>query len=201
METINKLPIYNIIITDDIDDGMYCISLVDEPAVEKQYMLFNNNKIPQLFQIQNADNQIIMGVVMRADYPIYRCDEQFGEYYVKYTKDTIKKMAEKYLKDDKQHYFSFNHNNKPLNGITLQQLFIKDIEKGINPKDFEDIEDGSLFAILKVEDNQLWDEIKHGNYQGFSLEGLFNYEIATDNNDELQLLQDIYDMLKQIDNK
>ena len=77
METLNKLPIYNIIITDDIDDGMYCISLVDDPAVEKQYMLFNNNKIPQLFQIQNADNQIIMGVVMRADYPIYRCDEQF----------------------------------------------------------------------------------------------------------------------------
>ena len=201
MEINNKLPIYNIVITDDADDGMYCISIVDDPAFEKQYLLFNYNKKPQLYQIQNADEQIIMGVVMRADYPIYRYDEQFGEYYVKYDKETIKKMSEKYLKDDKQHYFSFNHDNRPLNNIVLQQLFIKDIDKGINPKGFEDIEDGSLFAILKVEDTNLWNEIKHGNYQGFSLEGIFEYSLINDNDNEYQVLQEIYDMLKQIDNK
>ena len=201
METLNNLPIYNLSIEDN-EDGMYCISLVEDPAVEKQYMLFNNNKQPQLFKIQNADEQIIMGVVMRADYPIYRCDNQLGEYYVTYSKETIKQMAEKYLQDDKQHYFSFNHNGKPLNNIYLQQLFIKDIEKGINPFGFEDIEDGSLFATLKVEDNELWDEIKHGNYQGFSLEGYFSYNINKDNNNkETELLEDIVNLLKQIDNK
>ena len=200
METLNNLPIYNVTI-EDKEDGMYCISLVDDPAVEKQYMLFNNNKQSQLFQIQNADEQIIMGVVMRADYPIYRCDNQLGEYYVTYSKNTIKQMAEKYLQDDKQHYFSFNHNGKPLSNIYLQQLFIKDIEKGINPNGFEDIEDGSLFATLKVEDNELWDEIKHGNYQGFSLEGYFSYNINKDDNKETELLEDIVNLLKQIDNK
>lgn len=200
METLNNLPIYNMTI-EDKEDGMYCISLVDDPAVEKQYMLFNNNKQPQLFQIQNLDEQIIMGVVMRADYPIYRCDNQLGEYYVTYSKETIKQMAEKYLQDDKQHYFSFNHNGKPLSNIYLQQLFIKDTEKGINPNGFEDIEDGSLFATLKVEDNELWNEIKHGNYQGFSLEGYFSYNLDKNNNKETELLEDIVNLLKQIDNK
>lgn len=200
METLNNLPIYNVTI-EDKQDGIYCISLVDEPAVKKQYMLFNNNKQPQLFQIQNADEQIIMGVVIRADYPIYRNDNQLGQYYITYNRETIKQMAKKYLEDDKQHYFTFNHNSKPLSNIYLQQLFIKDVEKGINPSGFEDIEDGSLFAILKVEDNELWTEIKHGNYQGFSLEGYFSYNINKDDNKETELLEDIVNLLKQIDNK
>lgn len=200
METLNNLPIYNAII-EDAEDGMYCISLVDEPAVEKQYMLFKKNKQPKLFQIQNAEEQIIMGVVMRTDYPIYRCDNQLGEYYITYSKNTIKQMAEKYLQDDKQHYFSFNHNGKSLNNIHLQQLFIKDVEKGINPNGFEDIEDGSLFAILKVEDDKLWDEIKHGNYQGFSLEGYFSYQLEIESEEDFELLEEICNLLKQIDSK
>lgn len=46
---------------------------------------------------------------------------------------------------------------------------------GISPKGFEDIEEGSLFAIYKVKNDALWKKIKEGEWNGFSMEGYYRY--------------------------
>ena len=58
----------------------------------------------------------------------------------------------------------------------MVEIFIKDVEKGINPSGFEDIENGSLFATYKVNNDIIWEKIKDGTFQGFSLEGIFDLE-------------------------
>ena len=43
MENLLNLPIYEALITDS-EDGMFCVSLVDEPAVESNFLKFNKEK-------------------------------------------------------------------------------------------------------------------------------------------------------------
>lgn len=169
------LPIYEAKIVDE-QDGLLCISIVDDPAIESQLLLFNKNKF-QTFSIQNEEQQIILGAIMIADKLIYRYSEELGEYYIKYSAETIKQMSQKMMKDHTFENISFNHDGQLVTGIEMLECFLKDTAKGINPKGFEDIADGSLFASFKVTDKSLWDKIKSLN-GGFSLEGMFGVEKA-----------------------
>lgn len=168
------IPIY-IAKIESPDDGIYTISLVDNPAIETGFMKFKKTKQIQ-FSIVNSDKHIILGPVMRANFPIYRFNEEIGEYYIKYTPEVIRKMTEKLLSDNTFNNISLMHNGKLISGIKLTQLFIKDSERGLAPAGFDDIEEGSLFAEYKVEDEDLWNKIKAGEFLGFSLEGLFTID-------------------------
>lgn len=170
------IPIYEAMINEPIE-GIYKISLVDAPAVESNFYFFNKQDKELKYSIQNEEQRIVFGVLMRADYNIYRRDEQFGEYYIRYSKDTIKKMAEKMLADGTQNNINLFHaDGTDVEGVNLLELFIKDSTKGINPVGFENIEEGSLFCSYKVENDSIWDAIKDGTFLGFSLEGIFSVE-------------------------
>lgn len=177
-----NIPIFEALIT-DWDEGISKISLVDLPAVESNWLAFDENRVTPKFAIQDEEQRIIYGVLMRADYPIYRNDERLGEYYIQYSKETIKKMAEKLMVDGFQNKINLMHlEDTDVCGVNLMQLFIKDTEKGISPVGFEDIEEGSLFAQYKVENDTIWQMVKDGTFQGFSLEGCFSIERIKQNN-------------------
>lgn len=172
---MKDLPIFQANV-DEEGTGMFCISLVDEPAVEVSWQLFDKAK--QTFKVENPDLQLITGVVMLADIPIYRYDPTYGEYYIMFSKDTIEKMVQKFFKEGYQENVDNDHTFNLIDGIELQQAFIKDTEKGISPKGFEDVPEGSLFFTYKVTSDELWNEIKTGNWTGFSLAGTFDMEQA-----------------------
>ena len=80
----------------------------------------------------------------------------------------------KFLKDGYQGLINVEHQeNSYINGVEMTQLYIKDTEKGISPKGFEQIEDGSLFAEYKIESDEVWEAIKAGIFTSVSLEGYF----------------------------
>lgn len=172
----NNIPIFEAYI-DCFEDGIYKISLVDDPAVESNWLYFAKNQKVQKYAIQDEEKRLITGVIMRADFPIYRYDEEFGEYYIRYSKETIQRMAEKMLQDNTFNCINIMHDdNSDVEGVNLVELMIKDSTKGISPVGFGDIEDGSLFATYKVENDLVWTAVKNGTFKGFSLEGLFNLE-------------------------
>lgn len=176
--TIDGIPVYQALV-DDEDTGMLRISLVDDPAVQSDFVAFADQKRPLLYAVQDEDKHLVLGVVMRADFPIYRRDEKNGEFYVIYKADTIRKMAEKYLVEGRQNDVNLMHvDGSEVDGVHMVQYFIKG--DGINPVGFEDISDGSLFAEFHVENEDVWAEIKAGTYKGFSLEGLFTLQPETD---------------------
>jgi len=172
MNTFNGLPLYEDMITSE-DCGMLRISLVDLPAVDSDFQKFGK---PVRVVLQSEEQRLILGVVARANYPIYRYDETNGEYYIMFSKETIRKMAEKYLDENRQNRVNLMHCGEEMRGVQMVQLFIKDSAKGIVPAGFEDIEDGSLFAEFHVEDPDIWNWIKDGILRGFSLEGIFSMQ-------------------------
>ena len=172
--TIDNIPVYNATISDE-ETGMFKISLVDEPAVMSNFLAFDKTRKPLLYAIANEEKRIVRGVVMRADFPIYRYDESFGEYYIIYKADTIRQMAEKYLLESRQNDVNLMHEeNSDVDGVQMVQYFIKDTDAGVNPTGFEDIADGSLFAEFHIVNDDVWNQVKDGTFKGYSLEGVFD---------------------------
>ena len=171
------IPVFEAII-DDFDCGIRKISLVDLPAVESDFLFFNKeNKTNFNFSIDNEEQRMVTGVIMRANFLIYRYSPEFGEYYIKYSPETIKTMAEKMMIDNTFNNINLMHEDgTDVEGVNLVELFIKDTSKGISPSNFEKIEDGSLFATYKINNDTIWEQIKLGTFKGFSLEGLFDIE-------------------------
>lgn len=183
MKTFQGLPLYEDMITDD-NCGMLRISLVDLPAVESDFQKFGK---PVRVVMESEEKRLILGVVMRADFPIYRVDKR-GEYYTMFSKGTIRQMAEKYLDENRQNRVNLMHCGEEVRGVQMVQLFIKDSAKGVSPAGFEDIEEGSLFAEFHIEDDEIWAWIKEGILRGFSLEGFFSMEEAqTEINENMKI--------------
>ena len=171
--TIDDIPVFNA--TLDEDCGIIRVSLVDDPAVSKAFQVFKADARPMLYAVQDEDKHLVRGVIMRADYPIYRRDKKLGEYYIVYKPDVIRQMAEKYLTEDRANNVNIMHKEgSDVEGVNMVQWFIKGA--GVAIDGFDDIADGSLFAEYHVTNEDVWADIKAGTYKGFSLEGYFNLE-------------------------
>ena len=175
---MNKLPIYRAIVNDADETGMTTISLVDAPAVEQDFFYFNEEKQLLTYAVQEEEQRKVFGLVMEADKPIYRRSAEGYEYYIFYDRKTIEVMAEKYLRLNLHNNVDLQHNFELEEGIFLNEIFIKDSEKGINPVGFETVKDGSLFATFHVQNDEVWSAIKEGTFKGFSLSGLFETELV-----------------------
>lgn len=187
--TIGGIPVYNAIIS-DAETGMFKISLVDDPAVMSNFQAFDKQKIPQMYAIQDEEKRLVRGVVMRADFPIYRRDDKMGEYYIIYKADQIRIMAEKYLAESRQNDVNVMHKkDSDVDGVQMVQYFIKG--DGVFVEGFDECADGSLFAEFHIINDDVWNEIKAGTYKGFSLEGVFDMQPETDADE----IQDIVDKL------
>ena len=174
--TINGIPVYRATLCSE-NCGMKKISLVDAPAVLTDFQAFADAEQPMRYAVQDEDRRLVYGVIMRANFPIYRYSKQTGEYYILYDADTIREMAEKYLSEGRQDNVNLQHEEgTDVEGVNLVQWFIKDTERGIAPAGFEEIEDGSLFGEFHITNDEVWAGVKDGTYKGFSLEGIFGRE-------------------------
>lgn len=184
---IDGIPVYDATLGED--GGMLRISLVDAPAVMADFVAFAKQKPVQMYRIEDEEQRRVLGVVMRADFPIYRRDEKLGEYYIICRADTIREMAQKYLAEGRQNNVNLMHQGADVEGVEMVQYFIKG--KGLQPEGFEDIADGSLFAEFHVLDDAIWEKVKDGTYKGFSLEGYFDLVPEEDKEDVQRIVDDL----------
>lgn len=168
-----KYPIYDAVIKNS-EDGTFCVSLVDNPATEVGFVVFDEDKPIVKFSVDDEKERIVSGIIMLADTPIYRRTVDNFEYYIKFSKDTLKLMAEKMIFDGVGSSVNIQHeNNSYVDGVNLLELFIVDREKGINPTYFENVPDGSLVGSYKIHNDEVWEMIMKGEVLSFSLEGIF----------------------------
>ena len=174
--TIEGIPVF----TDTLETeecGIYRISLVDAPAVESNFVAYGKQGEVQKYSVLNDEKRLVRGVILRADFPIYRRDERMGEYYIVHSAEMIRQTAQKMLREHRNNEVNIMHEAlTEVRGVEMVQMFIKDTEAGVNPAGFEDIENGSLFAEYHVTNDTVWAAIKAGTFKGFSLEGIFTFQ-------------------------
>lgn len=184
-----KLPVFyiDIDLEDDIT-GMSCISFVEDPAVEVDFMCFEKEK--QIFA-KDEDQHIIFGPAIIADKPIYRNKAGY-EFNVVFSKEVIKKIVEKYTAQNLWNTVSLQHSGENISTALCVEHFIKDTAKGINPAGFEDVSDGSLFCSFKILDDKLWNEIKNNDtINGYSI------EIASDLIEKMSKDENVEDIIEE----
>lgn len=189
MKLFKGLPLYQATVVDEID-GIFNISLVENPATQSDFVLFSQE---EMFSIQDEEKKVISGAVMLADTPIYRTYPT--ECYIVYSKDTILRMSERMFQEGTYKEICLNHDNRPIQGVDLLEMFIKDSSKGVNPSYLSNIPEGSLIATYKINDEKLWNIIKEKQFKGFSLAGYFTME------PEKTDLDEVLDLIAQVKSK
>lgn len=197
MKTFNNRPIF--LVNVDADDcTITTISLVDDPAMELPMYCFDKEIVS--FSMQDEMQHNIISCIVRTDYPILRLTADGNPYYIVFNKETSKKLCQKLMKDGFQQCISLDHNGKLIEGIQLQEVFIKDSEKGISPKGFENAAEGSLFGVWHIEDESLWQDCLDGKFGGVSLESYIDLQKFNkiDNKKTKNIMSKIKDALKRL---
>jgi len=189
------MKIFELIIDEEDESGVDQIALVDSPAIQSNWMAFNKQQpIDLKFQIQDEEKRIVSGYFMIADLPIARLDDEGKIFYVVFRKDTIEKIVNKFMKNGFSSKVNLMHNSNALaEGVYVIESIIVDSKRGMKAPDWaEKVPDGSWFGSMKVDNDEVWQQVKSGEFRGFSVEGLF----AQDR--EFELPEKVINKIKEV---
>ena len=192
MEMYNEKPLLRLEINGE-EDGVNIISLVEFPAVERNFIQLSKEVKLSL----NDEKKELLGVALIPDMPIYRRDEQ-GEYYIVFSAESIRKIAIDFYKKLNVNMADVEHNHNIENGITYFQSMIIDKEQGICPKAFKDLPNGTWIVGCKIDNINVWDAVKNGTVKGFSIDGIFHPEQEERMNKQkptMDTLEELFDCL------
>lgn len=168
------MKIFKVTIDEDEQLGMDAIALVEYPAVEVDFLAFSKDQMN--FTSFNDEKKEITGVVCLADTPILRKNDKFGIHAIVFEKEMIKQMMLRYFKNGLSNQVNIEHKGSMLEGLTMIESYVKNSERNIAPIEFKDVPDGSWLATFKVENDEVWSQIKEEHtLRGFSLQGYFSY--------------------------
>lgn len=152
--------------------GIDAISIVEHPAIEEDFITMSKDQKMEFKEV-DQEKKILMGAAMIPDKPIYRRDGD-EEYYVFFTKDTIRRASELYLMNGKQSNATLEHQEK-ISGLSLvESWIIEDPEKDKSRAYGLEYPVGTWMVSMKVNNEDIWEEyVKSGKVKGFSIEGWF----------------------------
>lgn len=192
MEMYDGKPLLRLEINGE-EDGVNIISLVEYPAVERNFIQLSKEVKLSL----NEEKKELLGVALIPDMPIYRRDKQ-GEYYITFNAESIRKIAIDFYRKLNVNMADIEHNHNIQNGITYFQSMIIDKEQGICPKAFKDLPNGTWIVGCKIDNTNVWDAVKNGNVKGFSIDGHFHTEQEERMNKQkptMDTLEELFDFL------
>lgn len=169
-----KLPIYEAFLTDE-ETGIYKISLVESPAIEVDFVAYNENKKSVQYAIVK-DKQELVGALLIPEQLIYR-NQEGKEFFVKYTSESIAKIAEDFIGNKRIDAINEDHSSKMVNAYVIESWLIEDEEKDKSVLYGFNLPKGTWMAKVKIKDTEYWnDKIKSGEFKGFSIEGVLMHE-------------------------
>jgi hypothetical protein len=171
MNTEKKLKRYRLKINPKTGAVVDFISQVEDPAIERGFLKFSKKEMLQV----NDEKMELFGPVLIPDMPIYRVNEELGEYEVYFTVEDIREIEKNFMKSGFQNNVNLDHTSEMASSYVFES-FISD-ELIPNPQPFKDLPLGTWFVRQKVDDIDVWNDIKSGKRNGFSIEGMFEYII------------------------
>mgnify|MGYP003632318764 CR=1 FL=1 len=106
------MKILELIIDEDAEVfGIEALSLVEFPAIESDWVALKESKGKVKVQFTEVDNdkRILMGAALIPDKPIYRRDAEDEEYYVYFSKSTVRQCMEMFFAYGNQNNATLEH--------------------------------------------------------------------------------------------
>jgi hypothetical protein len=168
------------LIIDEKDEmsGIDAVSVVKNPAIEENFIALNKHEV-ELKKI-DEEKRILMGAALVPNKQIYRVNEKKEEYYIFFSEQTVRKASELFLMRSNQNNATYEHKDK-LEGLSVVESWIIDDEKSDKSRLYGfDLPKGTWMISMKVNNDEVWSDVKEGKVKGFSIEGYFadKYEMS-----------------------
>ncbi len=163
---MDKLPLFDISL-EDIAQGMYKISLVDKPAIEEDFIHFNEVEKVQMFADEKKKE--VVGPIMIPNKEILRFSPDMGYYYVRFTEETIQQIMYKYSKEGLFNAFGINH-SYDTDEVVMLEVWTKESDNDKSVDYGYKLPNGTVFVKAKIESDELFTAIENGEINGFSIE-------------------------------
>lgn len=186
------MKLYELQIEDGADE-VFAVSLVENPAIESDFMYFQNEK--ELVKFASVDNEkrMLIGAILIPDKKILRVEADGSPYEVFFTKDTVAKLAQNYLMKKYTDKATIEH-DKSVKGVHLVESWIKDGQLDKSNQYGLNLPKGTWVGMFKITDDKIWnDYVKTGKVKGFSIEGLFSHKLIKASMEEI-LEKDILEL-------
>ena len=153
------------------EGGIEAISIVESPAIESDFVALNNQEIK--LAESDKEKRILLGALLIPNKPIYRKGAE-GEYYIFFSKDTIVKASQMYLRNGYQNSTTLEH-DQALKGLTLVESWIVESDTQDKSRKYGlNVPVGTWMGAVKVNNDEIWNEyVKTDKVKGFSIEGYF----------------------------
>jgi len=184
-----------IIDENDEQSGIDAVSVVKSPAIEENFVALNKHEI-ELKEI-DTEKRILMGAALVPNKQIYRRNAKNEEYYIYFSEDTIRKASELFLMRSNQNNATYEHEKK-LKGLSVVESWIIEDEKKDKSNLYGfSLPKGTWMISMKVNNDEVWNDVKEGKVKGFSIEGYFadKFEMSSEEDEATEVIMELKKLL------
>lgn len=173
----------------EAEDGISAISFVNQPAIEENFVALSQQKVE--FKSLDDDKRIVVGLALVPDKHIYRRQGDY-EYKIVFSKDTVRKASHLYLKQLNNNNATLEH-EKDAEGISVVESWIVEDVKNDKSNLYNlNAVEGAWVVVMKVDNDEIWKDVKDGTYLGLSIEGIFSdKEVKTSEQVKEEVLEEM----------
>ena len=164
------------LVIDDSNESLAidAISLVTAPAIEENMVYMSRAKNNLTLAKIDTEKQEIISPALIPDKNIYRYDaDTDSDYYVYFSKDTVKKCAYSYLKNNNHHKATYQHQDRVSGVLTVESWIIEDPKLDKSSLYGYNLPKGTWMVKMSITNSDLWNKVKSGDIKGLSIEGFF----------------------------
>jgi len=155
--------------------GIEAISVVENPAIEEDFIALKEHKDIKLAEV-DAEQRILMGPALIPNKKIFRkgADDDDNDYYIYFSEETVKKASELFFIKSKHQNSTFEHSFELSDMSVVESWLIEDPKNDKASAYGFDLPKGTWMVSMKVNNDEIWEEyVKSGKVKGFSIEGWF----------------------------
>lgn len=153
------------------NSGVYAMSIVDIPAVQEMFVKLSKEDKQEVVKMASEEKQIVTGPALIPDKLIYRSNIQGDEGEIYFSAETIEEIAEKFMYELRGRDATLEHDQETDKLSLVESWIIVDSEKDKSAALGYDLPVGTWMLSYKVLSDELWQQVKDGEFNGFSIEG------------------------------
>lgn len=173
--------------------GIDAVSVVHSPAIEENFIHLAKHEV-ELKEV-DAEKRILMGAALVPNKHIYRRDKKNEEYYIYFSEDTVRQAAHLFQINSNQNNATYEHKTELKDMSVVESWIIDNPEMDKSKVYGFDLPKGTWMILMKVNNDDVWKDVKEGKVKGFSIEGYFADKLEMSQMTEEDLL---IEKIKQI---
>ena len=179
----------------DSQSGIDAVSVVESPAIEENFIALSKHEV-ELKEV-NAEKRILMGAALIPNKKIYRVNNKKEEYYIYFSEDTVRQAMELFFKNGNQSNATYEHKDAVKGMTVVESWLIEDEVHDKSKKYGFSLPKGTWMISMKVDNDEVWQDVKDGKVKGFSIEGYFadKLEMSLEQQKKNEIIEQLKNLL------